>query len=675
LKRYALQRLAPLLMLMALLSPNAAAEVYTGSLGGADNLWEQWIPITIPSDGTFTTQMTVSGDLTGGNSGHCLYDSSKTNSYPYACAYTSPLGPWGLKAGNYYLKVWTNNSSGRGTYMVTTSFTAQPLANDAEPNDAYAQSGTLSSSGSVTGSLGYWDIAGSQDYRIDFEDWWRVTLPTEGKLNINYIFDQALAGATGVNLYAQDGNTEILDMSSTLAAGTYYVRTWLNNGNNFGGYTLSLAFSGTVAPCTWTLTPDTLAQSHGAGTGSIELTASAAECSWSAHSDQPWLNLITASGEGSSTLNYSISTNTETAPRSATITVNDQIITVTQAGAALLQPAGTIMATGPITAQTLTLHNIGIASAELARGITLYIAAYFNGTYYFFSTAGWTTEMLPYQSAITTLPNAITLANGDLSGLVGTQVLLGYGSGTNPLDDMLQQHKYAQIYTITGTDNVGSTDLQNLSLWDIYGSGRLQANALEFGDQIGGDFGDEDHDGNPVNVWSTGLVSDSAGFGYDIDWAVAKQTFSAPFTVAWNGCLSYSGPDTRFVLGRKNTAFTNKANSSDPIVQDIYVQAEWETNSASLVVGTLAGASVRSPAIDTTLVTPNASVDGRTPYAYQAVCGDFKLEWGNQTATFYFDDSKIGDLPYASGYGEAFGIAFRSFANPVLVNSLLVTQP
>ncbi len=120
LSRYALQRLAPLLILMALLSPNAAAEVYTGSLGGADNLWEQWIPITIPSDGTFTTQMTVSGDLTGGNSGHCLYDSSKTNSYPYACAYTSPLGPWGLKAGNYYLKVWTNNSSGRGTYMVTT---------------------------------------------------------------------------------------------------------------------------------------------------------------------------------------------------------------------------------------------------------------------------------------------------------------------------------------------------------------------------------------------------------------------------------------------------------------------------------------------------------------------------------------------------------------------------
>lgn len=678
--RYSLRILLPLLMLITLLAPpKAGAEVYTGALGGADNVWEQWIPVTIPSDGTFTTQMTVSGDLTGGNSGHCLYDSTKTNSYPYACAYTSPLGPWGLKAGSYYLKAWTN-SSGRGTYTVTTTFTSQPLANDAEPNDAYAQAGTLSTSGSVTGHLGYWNIVGSQDYKIDYEDWWRLTLPSSGKLNLSYTYDQALAGATGIYLYAQDGSTIISDTNSTLAAGTYYLQAWNNNGNKFGGYTISLAFSGT-APCTFTATPATVSQSNGAGSGSITLTASATSCTWSASSNQSWLTLATASGTGSGTLSYSVSANTSTSARTATITVGGQTVTVTQAGAAAatVPPSGTVTASGPITAHTLTLQNVQIASSDLSGGVTLYIAAYFGGQYYFFTPNGWTTQTQPYQSGITTAPNAVTLASGDLSGLVGTTVLLGYGngSGTSALNDMLQKQKYAQIHTIAATTGAGTTNLQDLSLWNIYGSGQMLGAAMEFGDEIGGDFGDEDRDGNPANVWSTGTASDSSGFGYDNDWAVSKGTWSAPFTVLWNGCLSYGGPPySIFALGRKNAGFTNRANSPDPMTPEIYMQHESGSGGkATLVVGTAAGASVSAANITTTKVAPGPSVSSRTPYDYDAICGDFKLEWNNQTVTSYFNGSKIGDMPYASGYGEPFAIAFRAFANPIKVNSITVTQP
>lgn len=593
LKQRHLRILLPLLMLITLFAPpKAGAEVYTGALGGADNLWEQWLPVTIPSDGTFTTNMSVSGDLTGGNSGHCLYDSTKTNSYPYACAYTSPLGPWGLKAGSYYLKVWTNNPYGRGTYTVTTTFTAQPLANDAEPNDGYAQAGTLSTSGSVTGHMGYWNIAGSQNYTIDYGDWWRLTLPSAGKLNLTYTYDQTLAGATGIYLYAQDGSTVISDTSSSLAAGTYYLRTWLNNGNLFGGYTISLAFSGAaVAP---------------------------------------------------------------------------------------LPPSATVSATGPITAQTLTLQNIQIAGADLSGGVTLYIAAYLGGQYYFFTPNGWTAQIQAYQSGITSVPSAVTLANGDLSGLAGTAILLGYGngSGTGALNDMLQNGKYAQIYTISATTGPATTSLQDLSLWNIYGSGQMQGAALEFGDEIGGDFGDEDKDGNPANVWSSGAVSDSTGFGYDTDWAVSKGTLSAPVTVLWNGCLSYGGPDNRFVLGRKNAGFTNRANSPDPLAQEIYMQYEAGSGgTATLVAGTAAGASLSVANITTSKVTPGASASTRTPYDYDAICGDFKLAWNNQTVTAYFNGTKIGDMPYAPGYGEPFVIAFRTFANPVKVNSIAVTQP
>jgi len=172
----------------------------------------------------------------------------------------------------------------------------------------------------------------------------------------------------------------------------------------------------------------------------------------------------------------------------------------------------------------------------------LYIAAYFGGQYYFFTANGWTMEIQAYQSGITTVPNAVTLASGDLSGLVGTALLLGYGngSGASALNDMLQAQKYAQIHTIASTAGAGTTNLQDLSLWNIYGSGQMQGAAMEFGD---------------------------------------------------------------------------------------------------------------------------------------AICGDFKLEWNNQTVTSYFNGNKIGGVAYASGYGEPFALAFRTFVNPIKVNSITVTQP
>jgi len=380
---------------------------------------------------------------------------------------------------------------------------------------------------------------------------------------------------------------------------------------------------------------------------------------------------------GADTYSGTLSSNSSTPARTATTSVSNQTVTITQAGtlAAATPPSGTISTSGPINAQTLTLQNIQVASSDLSAGISLYIAAYFSGQYYFFTANGWTTEMLAYQTGATSVPSSVTLANGDLSGLVGTQVLLGYGNGASALNDMLQQQKYAQLYTITATTST-STNLQALNLWDIYGSGQTQGTAMEFGDEIGGDFNDEDHDGNPANIWSTGTASDSSGFGYDIDWAVSKETLSAPFTVLWNGCLSYGGPDNRFVLGRKNSGFTNSANSPDPITQEIYMQYEQGSgDKATLVVGTAAGATVSVQNITTTKVTPGPSTSSRTPYDYDAICGDFKLEWNNQTVTSYFNGSKIGDLNYASGYGEPFGLAFRTFANPIKVNTISVTQP
>ncbi len=112
---------------------------------------------------------------------------------------------------------------------------------------------------------------------------------------------------------------------------------------------------------------------------------------------------------------------------------------------------GTIAASGTLTAKTLTLTGMSVPTADLAGGVTLYVAAYVGGNFFFLTPGGWTTQMQAYSSGIASVPVAISVTNGlDLSGLVGTTVWFGYGRGTgeSALNDMLQGTRYLQVYTI-----------------------------------------------------------------------------------------------------------------------------------------------------------------------------------------------------------------------------------
>lgn len=111
----------------------------------------------------------------------------------------------------------------------------------------------------------------------------------------------------------------------------------------------------------------------------------------------------------------------------------------------------TLSASGPLTARTLTLTGMSVPAADLAGGVSLYIAAYVDGNFCFLDSGGWTTQMQPYSAGIASLPGAITVTDGlDLSGLVGTTVWFGYGRGTGEaaLNDMLQGARYKQVHTI-----------------------------------------------------------------------------------------------------------------------------------------------------------------------------------------------------------------------------------
>jgi len=91
-----------------------------------------------------------------------------------------------------------------------------------------------------------------------------------------------------------------------------------------------ITVSNAPVACTYSLSPVSAISPPGGGTGSITLTTGSG-CPWAVTSNVPWIVITSAtSGSGSSTINYSVGTNTSTSGRSGTVTIAYQTFTVNQ---------------------------------------------------------------------------------------------------------------------------------------------------------------------------------------------------------------------------------------------------------------------------------------------------------------------------------------------------------
>jgi hypothetical protein len=86
--------------------------------------------------------------------------------------------------------------------------------------------------------------------------------------------------------------------------------------------------------CTYSLTPTKLdLQASGAASSKFTVSTSSA-CNWTAVPNQNWISITkNNSGSGSLDVNFGVSANTDSTARSGTITVQNQIFTITQPGA------------------------------------------------------------------------------------------------------------------------------------------------------------------------------------------------------------------------------------------------------------------------------------------------------------------------------------------------------
>jgi hypothetical protein len=101
------------------------------------------------------------------------------------------------------------------------------------------------------------------------------------------------------------------------------------------GRTLTVTQSG--APCTFTVAPLSLTPPQPGGSGTITVTTSAG-CTWNNSGTPSWMTLPIGTRTGSATLSYTVTANTTTSVRNATLSIAGRNVPVSQAGTSAPAP-------------------------------------------------------------------------------------------------------------------------------------------------------------------------------------------------------------------------------------------------------------------------------------------------------------------------------------------------
>lgn len=164
--------------------------------------------------------------------------------------------------------------------------------------------------------------------------------------------------------------------STTANAVNYSIATNASSQSRTGSITaagqpFTITQAGTT--CRYTITPESLDVDRAGASGSINVTISAAGCSWNSTSDSPWIRVTgTLTGTLSGSVQYMIDPNPSSSPRQGTLTVAGRAIPVRQSAgqAPRLTAAGIVNAAsfagGPISpGEIVTLFGSGLGPTAL----------------------------------------------------------------------------------------------------------------------------------------------------------------------------------------------------------------------------------------------------------------------------------------------------------------------
>lgn len=225
---------------------------------------------------------------------------------------------WSVSGGASWITVQTSNGSGNGTVAYSVGANATPTARQATLTIAgrvytVTQQGIACTVSLSPLSQNFPSSGGSGTIQITTPAGcaWTATSNAGWAL---------LGGSSGVGpsqlTYQVQASTEMTTRTASIV---------------IGGQTHTVTQQGVA--CSVSITPASQTFAAAGGSGSVQVTAPAG-CAWTASSDAPWVVPAAASGSGSQQLTYQVAANTDTASRTATLTIGGQAHTITQSGAA-----------------------------------------------------------------------------------------------------------------------------------------------------------------------------------------------------------------------------------------------------------------------------------------------------------------------------------------------------
>jgi hypothetical protein len=95
----------------------------------------------------------------------------------------------------------------------------------------------------------------------------------------------------------------------------------------------------TGVPCSYAVSPPSVSLDANAATGTVSVDSAAADCSWTAVSHDSWITVTAGSaGTGDGTVSYSVAANETSSPRTGSMTVAGEAVTIVQAGITVVPP-------------------------------------------------------------------------------------------------------------------------------------------------------------------------------------------------------------------------------------------------------------------------------------------------------------------------------------------------
>jgi hypothetical protein len=216
-----------------------------------------------------------------------------------------------------------------------------------------------------------------------------------------------LMGETNVTTNASGNAPFSTTLAVASSAGQFITATAANLSNSD-----TSEFSPCSPVCGFSIAPPSQSFTPAGGTGSIAVTTGGS-CNWTAVSSAAFVTITSgASGTGSGTVNFSVAGNTTVNPRTATITVEDQVFTINQAGCtyAIAPPSQSFTSAGGTGSITVTAPGIcpwtAVSSAAFVT-ITSGASGAGNGTVNF-SVAG-NTSVNPRNATITVVDQVFNI--------------------------------------------------------------------------------------------------------------------------------------------------------------------------------------------------------------------------------------------------------------------------